>query len=385
MKSYTVQTGDTLESIAIRFLYRSALAYKIRQVNNLPGNTVYPGQVLKIPKIEQIEQREYADIIIIVDGKELAQTPPITIQSAINTIAPGFSFDFPINEAVSGIFKPFGFEKIDIYYNNYPVLSGYVDSYAPRSEEKTATISGFGKSQILAECNFPPASYPRTFYNSTLEKIIKKLIDPFNIDVTIDDDAKSGASEKFQKAEIPVTENIANFIVELAKQKGLIVYGDNTGGIVLKNEYVDTEKILKLEGTPGVAEYTGSGIFSDYTCLKNANSAGGSQTARNKIKIDEFRSKVFEMRNIQTESLEKNIKREMKADLINSHKLSISLPYVTDINGDLITINKQIYYKNDDLFADDDYIITATTHDFSATEQKVTCDLVPTRFLEGKI
>lgn len=384
MKNYTVQPGDTLNSIAIKFLYRAALSYKIRQINNLPGNDVYPGQVLLIPEIEKTERKEYRNLTIIVDGKELKQTPPVTIQTAINTIAPGFNFEIPIHENLK-IFKPYGYEFIDIYYGNTIILSGYVDSIVCNSLEKTLSVSGFGASHVLSQVNFPPASYPRTFYNSTLKKIIEKVIDPFQVQLEIEEDAKSLAGKKFPKVEISASQKISDFIIDLADQKGLIIHGNSTGGIVLKNELTNSEKILKLVDIPGTVEYNNGSIFSDYTCLKNADSTSFSKIARSKIKIDVFRPTVFEAGNLQDDSLENMIKKHMKADLINSHKMTISLPYVTDINGDLIDINRQISYKNDDIFADDDYVITAVTYDFSATEEKATLDIVPVKYLKGEL
>lgn len=386
MRNYTVQTGDTLEGISIKFLYRSALAYKIRQINNLPDNSVYPGQSLLIPDVQEREVREYAGMKIIIEDHELVQTPPITIQTAINTLAPGATFDLPIAPEFDFI-KRNGFEKVVIYFDNVVILNGYISRTIRKVKNgnKTMTVDVFGQAQKLSQVNLPVSAYPRTFYNVTLEKIFKKILDIFGISLTIDEDAKSLAKEKFLKVEIGVEEKISDFLIELARQKNLIVYGDGAGGIVLKKEYVETENVLKLENYPGTVEYNSDEIFSNYTCLKNANSSGGSQTARGKIKINEFRPKVLTHNKLQDETLKNRIDYQIKTDLMNSFKCSIDLPYVTDINGDLITINKQIYFKNDDLLIPgEDFLITSTTHEFLETGRQMSMDIVPVNFLKGK-
>jgi LysM repeat protein len=384
MRSYTVKAGDTLEGISIKFLYRSALAYKIKQINNLPDSNVYPGMVLSIPDAESNERKTYDGLKIVIDGYELLQTPPIKIITAINTIAPGFDFSLPIDQALKGIVKPYGFEKIDLYFDNSIILSGYISSVTNSTkDQKTKTIKGFGKSQLLSEVNFPVSSYPRTFYNWTLNQIFKKFCDLYNIPFDIEDDAKKQANEKFTQVEIDPEQKISDFLIELATTKGLIVYGNNLGGITLKKECVKSDNILKLENYPGEITFDTAGVFSDITCLKNYDAEGNTQVARAKLKLNEFKSKVFTIGKMQTESMKNILDFEKKTQLINSMPFSLDLPYVTDINGKLIELNKQIYYKNDDLELDGDFLIKGVTYEFTDKDQGCTIDLIPVKFLKG--
>ena len=384
MRNYTVQAGDSLISIAVKFLYRAALSYKIRQINNLPSNNVIPGQVLLIPNSERTERKEYKGVQIVIDGKEIIQTPPLSITTGINIIAPGFSFVLPLSD-IYGL-KPYGFEPVDIYYGNSLILSGYVSRIVKNADQAQITVAGYGKSQMLSEVNYPVSAYPRTFYKMTLKQITTKLLDPFAIPLTIEDDAKDAANEKFEKVEIGVTETIADFIIDLADQKGLIVYGSPEGGIVFKNEYVNSENILIVEEIPATPDYDSSSIFSDYTCLKNYNSDGSAQVAREKIKtLNQFRPKVFTIENKQSESLKKLIKKNQKADLSRSFSMSIDVPYVDDVNGELIQINRQIHYKNTLLEIDEDFIIKGATYQFLENDLKATLELMPSKYLKGEL
>lgn len=385
MKNYTVQKGDTLEGIAIKFLYRSALAYKIKQANNLPDNNVYPGQTLKIPEAEKIEAREYQGFKIVIDGKELNQTPPATIQNGINTIAPGLEFELP-GEQIFDFIKPYKFNKVDVYFDNSIMFSGYISRIVNKSgAENKKIIEAHGKSHLLSRVNYPVSSYPRAFYNLTLKQIFTKFADLFNIPFTIEQGAEKLAGEKFIKVEIDPEQKVSDFLIDLAGQKGLILYGDSIGGIVLKNEYVKSDNILNIENYPATAEFNTETIFSDYTCLKNYDSEGNTQVARDKVQIDEFIPKVFQISKMQKESLKAMIKKEIKTDLINSFKLELDLPYITDINGNLIEINKQIYFKNEkNQIKGTEFIIKSAVYRFTAAGREISIDLFPVSFLKGE-
>ena len=384
MRNYTVKQGDSLQGIAIKFLYRSALAYQIKQANNLPDNNVYAGQSLLIPEVEKTETQEYIGLKIVIDGTELTQTPPVVIHTAINTIARGASFEGPIEQL--DFIKPYQFNKVEIYFDNAIVLNGYISKVMPGIlESKTKSVEIHGNGQILAQVNYPVSAYPRTFYKKSLKQLFTKFCDFFNLTFTIDSDATDLANKKFSKVEISPPEKISDFLIELANQKGLIVYGDANGGIVLKNEYVESENILTLENYPGTATFNTESIYSDYTCLKNYSSSGSTQVARDKIALNTFRPKVFQIGRMQDDSMVAMIKKEMKKDLMNSFNLSIDLPYVTDIEQELIKINKQLYFKNEDMdILGTDFLIKSAKYNFLKSGQQMSLDLVPVSFLKGE-
>lgn len=52
MKEYTVKRGDTLWSIAKKYLGDGARYKEIRELNNLKSDVIYVGQVIQIPVID---------------------------------------------------------------------------------------------------------------------------------------------------------------------------------------------------------------------------------------------------------------------------------------------------------------------------------------------
>ena len=48
--NYTVKKGDSLWAISEKYLKSGAKYTEIKELNNLASSTIYPGQVLKIPK-----------------------------------------------------------------------------------------------------------------------------------------------------------------------------------------------------------------------------------------------------------------------------------------------------------------------------------------------
>lgn len=48
--NYTVKKGDSLWAISEKYLKSGAKYTEIKELNNLTNDTIYPGQVLKIPK-----------------------------------------------------------------------------------------------------------------------------------------------------------------------------------------------------------------------------------------------------------------------------------------------------------------------------------------------
>ena len=387
MRVHIVRAGDTLESIAQLYLYQASRYIDIQHINNLATKQIAVGQSLKIPDLFEDEKTDpnFDGAGIIIDGTEIVSIPSVSVSRAIDSFSAVADFAVPNELIFRNLLKPFGYNAIDIYYGNDLLFSGKVLNIKPNNPGEIS-VSCKGKCGILESVNLPPSSYPRTRYNTSFKQIATEICDPYAIVLDIDSNASELANKKFVKFEIGVTQNLADFLIELARQRNLILSETPEGALrVSLDSTVDKTPILNLVDPVCQISFDADKIYSDYSVLRSTNNESVYESANKKFDIDIFRMKVIEQQKRDSGSSADFIKAEMISTMLSSFGLSLTLPYIKTMDGKFLLSGEIITIQSDRLYLknDTDFIISDHTFDVNDTGKSANLKLFPLEWYKG--
>ncbi len=361
-KFYQVKPGDTLSSIALRFYGNNTESPRIQQANPVvqDPNVLSINWVLTIPSIpgsgERVEPStplvggDKDEVSITIDGEQFYLWQDISITLSMDTID---SFQFlvpwdPFNEDLRKIFKPFQYRQVGVTIGGEKVITGTLlkhDSSKAANASKL-TLSGYGKPGILQDVNVPISLYPIELFNNDLEQIAKKLCDPFEVTPVFEADKGSA----FKSVTIEPTEKILDFLVKLAKQRGLIVTSNEFGELVFQTASTGKAKTTIKEGLfpfiGGDATLDGQQRFSSVTALGDRwNGKVGSYVANdNTIPVN--RSSVIVTNHITKGELQKAANAKIGRGFASSIQIPVSITGWRDPDGDRWQENTRIIYQS---------------------------------------
>lgn len=333
---HTVQEGETLQRLSVRYLYDASRWPEIKQCNNLTKEELYKGQTLRINTDDSDDKEAVYDTVgLEIDGTVLVNVPGITLDLAVGAIAPQFKLTLPNEEVYRNLIKPFEYQEVKISYRDKKVFTGL--GIRADYSETAINLSGYGTPGVLATVTLPRAMYPRTLRDQTLEQIAKKYCRPFGVKVVVEAAAQEAAKKKFVKTAIEQTDTIGDYLIGLAKQRGCILTSDEDGACVIAMETEEREPVLDLEEPMTLtAAYDGDKIFSDYYAIREGNRAHSFAEAKKQLNIKMFRHTTIQSRERGgKDPLTEFVESEVGRTLIAAMQFDLSLPYVTDANGDL--------------------------------------------------
>ena len=387
MRLHTVRAGDTLQSIAQLYLYQANRAIDIQHINNLATQVIAEGSVLKIPDLFSEEKTDpnFAGAGIVIDSTDLVSIPSISLSRAIDSFSAVASFNLPNEDIFRKLLKPFNYSSIDIYFGSELLFTGKALAVGLKNPD-LINVSCKGKCGILETTNIPTSAYPRTRYNTSLKTIAKEFCNIYSILLDIDENAKSLANKKFIKMEIGVTQSISDFLIELARQRNLILSETNEGLLRISlDTTTDKAPVLNLVDPNGDISFDADKIFSDYTALRSANDSGSYKTANTKLDIDIFRQKSVEQTKRDNGSAGDFLKAEIMDSLLSAFKFNITLPYLKTVSGDFLKIGEIITVQCDRLFipVETDFIISDIDYDMNDSGNESTLKLFPLEWYKG--
>lgn len=134
-------------------------------------------------------------------------------------------------------------------------------------------VAAYSKPGVLCDCTAPgnfavqtatgvaTGSFPHSFKKLSLDAITAQLCAPFGIAYKFVD--SPGAP--FDKVEIKFDENIHSFLVELAKQRGLLIANERDGTMVfVKSRTGGVPVVAFAEGKPPLTSIAASFSAQDY-------------------------------------------------------------------------------------------------------------------------
>jgi len=258
-KSHTVKKGDTLIKLSIHYYGLPKYYTKIYAANPVIKNPdlIYPGTVLTIPDIEspatQAEEtdiplqnnlkqktmtsRYFREVSLVIDGTVFKFWQDVDITLPFDSMRT-FSLSAPFNAdnpTYVQLFKPFTYKNCIVYVAGKKIITGTIVKHSTKAtgNSHTITVEGYSKPGILNDVNVSANSWPISFNGLDLEQIANKLCEPYSITVIFDAD-KGAVFKGSDKIELDPDKMIFPFLIDLAKQRNLIIGDDANGNLVFR-------------------------------------------------------------------------------------------------------------------------------------------------------
>jgi len=237
---YTVQSGDTLSSIALKYLGSASYSSALWQINkgtlrSKSPSTIYAGEVLEIPDqliraSDTVPQNNVDDVFLYVRGTLFGGWLGVTITRSLEAVSG--SFEVSLTDAWEAGMEPwaiFDGDPVKVMIGNDVVITGYVDSteVSHDASAHSLTVRGRDKTCDLVDCSL--VNRPGEFRGKTPEAIASALCAPFGITVKADVDT-GGAVDPFR---CQPGETVFEAIERLARSRQLLVSGQADGSVLL--------------------------------------------------------------------------------------------------------------------------------------------------------
>jgi len=255
--TYKILAGDTFEIIA-RKEYGTEL--KASLISNANPGIVEPlsaGTTLTIPvdpiaptdKIQDAPADNEDEVAILIDGVRFRFWDKVTINRTVDAMdMVNFTAPFDGDEpAFRETFRPFAYKPVVITLGGTVLFTGTMVSPVPSIAErrKILSVSCYSSPGVLGDCP-PPASIKNLeqleFNEQTLKAIATSLAALFGIGVQFD----SSPGPVFDRVAIKSTRKVLEFLIELAKQRNLIVTSSNEGALLFKQGAVPGNPVATL-------------------------------------------------------------------------------------------------------------------------------------------
>jgi len=311
------------------------------------------------------------EVSIIVDGSIYRFWETVDINFSFDDFADTFTisgpFDFE-NRKFLDLFRPYKYKEIGLYVAGELKLTGTLLSPSPSNtpDSSTISISGYSAPGIIADCNAAPVDWPIAINGLNLEEIANKLTNPFGIKVLFESDPGPKFS-KSDKVRMDVDEKIGNFLITLAKQRGLIINSNMSGELVFSKVTSENATLSIVSGQwPWIGSncsFDGQNMFSAITAIGTNNKRGyGSRvTVENPAlaSVEPARHKIYHAADVLSGGLQTSAKAELGRMIADSLKINLSVVGWHRPDGLIWSDNQKIIFHSprDLLISEHDYVI----------------------------
>ncbi|BAV81059.1 P protein [Vibrio phage CKB-S1] len=239
-RSYTVQQGDTYETIARRMYGDEQYSQNIAESN--PGAPSVPqvGSTLVVPDVPERdlnEQRANNDqgitepdqVTLSVNDQVFRFWTDVSITQHLDAVST-VSFEAPFEpdqQQHRDAFRPYSYQPVRIDVDGDLLFTGTLVNPQPSADvrERTMTAACYSVPGVLSDCTPPASSYPLQWDNVTLQTIAAALCRPFGISVVF----PQGAGQTFERIAVEPGEKVMDALARLAAQRNLVIRSDERG------------------------------------------------------------------------------------------------------------------------------------------------------------
>lgn len=325
-------------------------------------------------------------MILKIKNKKVDFFNGFTLSLRFDSIASTFSFTFffnPENKIHQELIHVGHYHKCTIEHNDELLLTGYlVNQTAIDSSVKgLVSISGYSLPGVLEDCPIPPSIYPLQSDGLTLNQIAKKILDKFGLKYIVSSEVASKMNSVLKESTASATQSAASYLTELASQKGIIVSHNRNGEVLFYKARTKLKPFMNFgKGIPGTdynLNYSGQGIHSHITVMKQADEDGGNageSTIVNPFVVGLYRPTV----KIQTSGDDIDTDTAARVALseeLKGIKLVIKTDRWEDSNGKILKPNQTISVENADILIPTKSVWFVEGIDFVGNSKEATASL----------
>jgi len=339
------------------------------------------------------------EVAIEIDGTPYRFWEGVEIDRSFDSLADKFSLTspwFPKKTKYQDIFRPFSYKDCAIYIGGKKTLTGMILSVKPQSgaNSKRIMIEGYSLPGLIADVPAHYTSWPLNMNGLNLEEIAKRLCEPYNIVVRFEADPGSQFS-KSEKIVLEPDEMIGNFLIKLARQRGLIISSSVDGELLFREATVNPAIAFIQDGKyPYInsdVSYNGQNRYSEVTAIGTNNKKGFGKkytVADPGLKnISIKRPLVIRAQDVKSGGLIKAATAKLGRLIAESIKIKLSIVGWHTPEGVLYEDNQIITYQSDDdmIYEETDFLIRNCKYIKNGNSRTCDLDLVLPEAYNGQI
>ena len=298
---YTVQTGETFTSIALRVYGVTDKESLIRQAN-INIKELSAGDILIIPLLSEDRKPQKKldkspDTITVFIGDVELNVLSARIMTAVDNMVFGWSARIPWNMGdnpdLDFILIPFTYPEASIYIGNDRVVNGFLYKVSPLKtiDGIFVELTGYSFTADIMDSELKPP-----FEVSQIELVAraKQLVSPLGIDVLLDSGTNQGGV--FDRVTASADDTIGKHLMDLATQRGVLLSSNEDGNLLITNAKKNIFAGFVSEEFPGVelwgADFDGRKRFNAYRAYGQSpgNNAKEAVSIDKNIPVSRFTS-----------------------------------------------------------------------------------------------
>lgn len=193
----------------------------------------------------------------------------------------------PESKAFREMFRPLSFTPIEVTRGNEPEFMGTLVCVDPHvtPTERSVSVEAYSRAGVLCDCCAPVEMRGGLAFNKLwLSAIAARLCEPFRVKVHVMSDVQAAASTPFRCVRIDQTQKVHDFLVGLAKQRGILLTDDEFGDLVMRRAVPASGATAEVhadlrEGAPPLLSvkptFNPQDYYSEITCVGSRNRGGG--------------------------------------------------------------------------------------------------------------
>lgn len=254
--TYNVVSGDTFSLIASK---TGSSAKRIESANPGVSEPLVPGEVLAIPddppreNAQRSEAAREDEVAVLIEGKRFRFWDKVSVTlgfDSVDTVTFTAPFD-PGSPDFRDLFRPFTYKQVDVTVGEETLFTGTVVDVIPSmtGSGNAVAVKCYSLPGVLGDCQVPASAVPLQFNGAGLAEITTSLLDPFGLSSEFSANAEEG--DIFKKVNCAPDRVALDFLVDLAKQRGLVITSSAAGALLYDAADLDSKPVAKLtQGAP---------------------------------------------------------------------------------------------------------------------------------------
>jgi prophage tail gpP-like protein len=311
-------------------------------------------------------------VTIDIDGRRWAYWSDLEVHLGLDSHGSvGFTAPFEAERRdFRDTFRPYSFKPLVLSVDGEPLFTGTLVDVNPTVDpgEKRVSCSAYSRPAVLEESNLPASSAPFEASGLSLRQIAQRLCAPFGIDVVVEvaDGSpfkKVSSRNKKGDTEAEPDQRIQAFLVDLAKQRGLVVSSTSKGELLFRRAVAPGSPVGRLEeGVPPlvsvVPTFNPSSYYSEITGFSAAKRGrvGAKYTERlQRLSGGWLRSHNFKLEDTEKADAPAAVRAKVSRMYAEMATYVINVPTWRDTKGRLWQPNTTLVLKAPGSMIYDDY------------------------------